>query len=128
MKKTNLLYVLIIVIALCFGIKIFLDSKVEMSYEILDHSPSGISFDKETEGCEIVEYNGEYYVFIKSGEHSTGGYSISITRIETNGKNAKIYVETTSPKSNELVTMAFTYPFAVAKFSEKPNVKVIYNN
>ena len=46
-----------------------------------------------------------------SGEHSTGGYHIRIVNLEADEEgNLCVTVEETAPKSEEVVTDAFTYP------------------
>ena len=98
------------------------------NYEIVKELPIGINFNKNAKGAEMAEHDGYYYVIIKMGEKSTGGYSIEVVNVEINDKNANIYVKENNPDPTSTVTQAFTYPYVVVKFNFKPNVKIIYNN
>ncbi len=55
-----------------------------------------------------------------SGEHSTGGYGISIVNLEADEEgNLCVTVEETAPKPGETVTEAFTYPRATLLIYEE---------
>ena len=55
-----------------------------------------------------------------SGEHSTGGYHIRIVNLEADEEgNLCVTVEETAPKSEEVVTDAFTYPKATLLIYEE---------
>ena len=128
-KKVLIIILAIFIITIMisyFMIKIA-DSKISLKYEINPTIPAEVKFYVKNKGVEVVEFNDNYYVFIKLGTHSTGGYSIKIEKIETSGRNARIYVKTESPRIGEAVTMAFTYPYATVMFNERPNIKVLYN-
>lgn len=59
----------------------------------------------------LNEPNAPYYYWIFMGERSTGGYSISVYDILSDGAgNVIIKVEETSPGPMDHVTEAFTYP------------------
>jgi TolA-binding protein len=104
------------------------DENKTSNYEIVKELPEGITFNQKTKGGEMAEHDGYYYVIIKMGEKSTGGYSIEVVNVEINDKNANIYVKENNPDPTSTVTQAFTYPYVVVKFNFKPNVKIIYNN
>jgi TolA-binding protein len=104
------------------------DENKTSNYEIVKELPEGITFNQKTKGAEMAEKDGIYYVIIKMGEKSTGGYSIEVVNVEINDKNANIYVKENNPDPTSTVTQAFTYPYVVVKFNFKPNVKIIYNN
>lgn len=104
------------------------DENKASNYEIVKELPEGISFNQKVKGAEMAEKDGSYYVIIKMGEKSTGGYSIEVVNVEINDKNANIYVKENNPDPTSTVTQAFTYPYVVVKFNFKPSVKIIYNN
>ena len=133
--KTKIMLIVLCVffIIICISLGMFFivkakNKKVNLVYMVNPNVPSDIVFDKKQEGVETIEYKGNYYVFIKMGSKSTGGYDIKVEEIKTyDNSNATIYVRTSEPKSFDTVTDAFTYPYVVIWFNEKPNIKVIYN-
>lgn len=64
--------------------------------------------------------SGTTYVVVAAGAHSTGGYGISIKKVEIHDEGAYIYVTETKPEKDSVVTMAFTYPTAWVKFNKMP--------
>ena len=99
-----------------------------LKYEIVKELPEGINFNKNAKGTEMAEHDGYYYVIVKMGEKSQGGYSIEVVNVEINDKNANIYVKENNPDPTSTVTQAFTVPYIAVKFNLKPSVKIIYNN
>lgn len=72
-------------------------------------------------GYYINDVDNKYQYIICSGEHSTGGYGIEITRIDTLDVGTVIItVEETTPSPDETVTEAFTYPNCSITFSYEP--------
>lgn len=72
-------------------------------------------------GYYINDVDNKYQYIICSGEHSTGGYGIEITRIDTLDVGTVIItVEETTPSPDEAVTEAFTYPNCSITFSYEP--------
>lgn len=94
-------------------------------YEIVEKLPKEIEFDKNTQGTEIVEYQGNYYVIIKMGTRPSTGYSISVTKVEINGTNTDIYVKKTYPSFGSVQGQMLTNPYVAVKFDFKPNVNIV---
>lgn len=66
-----------------------------------------------TRGYYVLTYNeNSYFAYvICSGEHSTGGYDISVSNLELDADgNLVVTVKETSPRPDAMVTQAFTYP------------------
>ena len=59
-------------------------------------------------------------VCISMGECSTGGYSISVEDVQTDGDTVIITVSTVVPGPTDVVTEAFTYPGCRVEISPKP--------
>ncbi len=75
----------------------------------------GMNYDGNfrTRGYYVLTYNeNSYFAYvICSGEHSTGGYDISVSNLELDAEgNLVVTVKETSPRPDAMVTQAFTYP------------------
>jgi len=51
-------------------------------------------------------------------QHSSGGYSVEITRIEETPNGIVVYVRETTPPEGALVTMSFTTPYHIVKIAK----------
>ncbi|WP_298530154.1 protease complex subunit PrcB family protein [uncultured Ruminococcus sp.] len=72
-------------------------------------------------GYCIDVVDGKYQYTICSGERSTGGHGIKITRLDCLDCGTVIVtVEETTPSQDEAVTEAFTYPNCAIAFSHEP--------
>ena len=79
-------------------------------------------------GYYVVDDEDGYICVICQGEHSTGGYSIQLTDIQTNANgDLKLIVEETSPGSGDCVTEAFTYPMCYLSLSQIPGNLTVQN-
>ena len=86
-----------------------------------------IKIDLHKKGWELLKHNGKYYLFVKLGEQSSGGYSIKIEDVKVRKNKVDVYVSTESPGPYDMVTMAFTYPYDVVEFNKKPHgINIIY--
>jgi len=47
------------------------------------------------------------------GMRSTGGYEIRFSDLKREGDAITVFLRTTSPGPDDMVTMALTYPFAI---------------
>ena len=66
--------------------------------------------------------NSPYFIFICSGEKSTGGYDVRVVDIATDASGKwLITVEETSPAADAMVTEAFTYPCCVIEVNKVPD-------
>ncbi|MBL4936735.1 protease complex subunit PrcB family protein [Clostridium sp. YIM B02515] len=80
---------------------------------------------KANRGYLITEYNDWYYITVFSGKKSTGGYSIKVLSVEDNEGKTNIVVEEKSPKQQDIVTQAITYPYTVVKLKGiTPNITI----
>ena len=98
-----------------------------IKYEIVKELPKEIKFDKETKGTEIVEFENNYYVFIKMGAKGSSGFGLEIENVIVNGIDVDVYIKEIKPEEGLNYLTVITYPYAVVKFDFKPNVNVIYN-
>ena len=60
-----------------------------------------------------VDFEQETVLAATLGRHSTGGYAIRFTEIRRQGDQLTAVLQTKSPGSEDMVTMALTSPFAV---------------
>ncbi len=74
-----------------------------------------VTFEKEyllLTGDQAPIFDGTMIV-AKMGTHSTGGYGINIESIQDNNSSIDVNLYLSTPKNDELVTMAFTNPFII---------------
>lgn len=103
--------------------------KRDLTYNLVDEEAARkmeniTHFDVKKRGQQIIKYNDSYYLIIKMGERSSGGYSIKVENVEIKKDKAIVTVKEEKPGLYCATTEAFTYPYAVIKFSRKPKVKV----
>jgi hypothetical protein len=87
----------------------------ELSGDIKDR----IRPDEAQQGCDVLQSGGEYYLIVYVGERPTGGYSVEITGITNENGTVRVTVRETSPKPDDIVTQALTYPFDIVKLPVK---------
>ena len=81
-------------------------------------------------GFEVYDSEDKNYPFkmaIWSGPRSTGGYDIEVTSVKYDGETLTVIVRETSPKPEDVVTEAFTYPGCGIEFSILPDSFVVKN-
>ena len=66
-------------------------------------------------------------VSICMGEKNTGGYSIDVNKVYREGSNLFIYITENSPKHDDIVTDALTYPCVYLKFEFMVNDVILYS-
>ena len=79
----------------------------------------------------LDEPDAPYFIFVCSGEKSTGGYSIEVSDILVNDRGEMTVVVEETSSSGGMVTEAFTAPYCGVTLKECPaDVKVvdIYGN
>lgn len=112
-KQKNILYEII-------------DKEKELQYKITNEEYNNNYKDR---GYYVDTKDNKTIVTVASGEHSTGGYSIKVTKVSSNSKNVVIYVEETKPNPKDIVTQAFTYPTTTIEFdSNLDKIKVVEIN
>ncbi len=70
---------------------------------------------KEKRGYIVLNVDEGAYIFISSGEKTTGGYSISVKSVVQTDGVTKVTVEEKSPGKFDYVTLALTYPYVIIK-------------
>ena len=131
MKKKIIIGIIAILLLIGIGTIIyFINNKKDedIKYTIkMEMVSNKVTCNKEKSGEELVEYKGNYYLFIKMGKRSTSGYLIELQDIQVSGKDVTIIVNEKHPGATCTTTSALTYPYLVVKFNKKPNYKVIRN-
>ena len=100
---------------------------VKFDYEIIDDLDDGNS-KYEKRGIYYEEDNDVANVTVASGEKPSGGYSIKVDKIETEGKDVTIYVYEIKPTKNKVVSTVITYPVVQIKFNPIPSKVYVLNN
>lgn len=99
----------------------------DLEYEIANGDSYNSQYKQR--GYYVNASDNKYQYIICSGERSTGGYGIEITRIDTLDIGTVIVtVEETTPAPDEVVTEAFTYPNCSITFSYEPPDGIIIKN
>lgn len=80
-----------------------------------------------TRGFVVNQVDDKTLVTIAMGEQSTGGYNISVTKIDIKNNNVVIHVEEKYPSKDGVVTQAFSQPIVQIAFAKKPDNIVVIN-
>jgi hypothetical protein len=69
-----------------------------------------------------VDFNQTMVILVSSGERSSSGYQVEITKLEESGSNLKVYYTSTSPADNCVQNTVITYPYCLVTVtaSDKP--------
>lgn len=144
--KTVIIAVIVImlVIAVTYAVKYFMNDDKEVPFEVLSEEmiPQKIQEImpryKNLERALACKVNDEIYVIATRGEKPTGGYTITLDRIEKvkdDDDKTRLIVYTTfeDPEPGSMVTQALTYPYVVAKtelkeLPDKIELKVKYED
>ena len=79
----------------------------------------------QNKGIYTLEIENDTYVLISAGAKPTGGFGLKLESIVMTKPGALlITTELTSPSPGDMVTMAFTYPNIVLKFSNQTFEKI----
>jgi hypothetical protein len=71
---------------------------------------------REQRGYALLQNEAnESILFIGSGQKPTGGYTISVNAVKNVEGTTQVFVEETSPRVDEAVTQAITYPVTIIK-------------
>jgi hypothetical protein len=138
-KSLLLLVVSLAVLSLIFTIGYANQSKepgasteeVQLEFEVLENLSwdlkKVVGFVKDLQGFGIIKQTDEEaLIHIGLGEKPTGGYNISVKSVTKANDTTKIKVVEDSPKPEEMVTQAITYPHTVIKVSDVTDqVKVV---
>jgi|GEM_PF-6530031 len=69
-------------------------------------------------GQPAFDTGEEVYLLISSGEKPTGGYDITIEKVEAEEDVLKVVVKETEPGKDEMVTQALTYPHVIVSLED----------
>ena len=69
--------------------------------------------------------NTHNFIYLSLGEKSTGGYGISVSKVEEMSDKIIVTIEKTLQKPDENVTTAITYPFCIVKINSKKPIEII---
>ncbi len=135
-------YILTILCAIglvsCTSTKTTTASREQALYEVLTQQPNGGSniqfYEIISEEKEInMLMNDEFlkdkispsdvqtsnFVILNMGEKRTGGYSITVDSVREIDGKIHVKVKEIGPGPGDLVTQAFTYPYAIVKINSK---------
>ena len=102
---------------------------INVKYEILSDSDQYNNKYKDRGYTYEVDEESESAIYtIAMGEKPTGGYSITIKKVQIKKDIAVVYVTEKFPGKNEAVTEAFTYPIAQVKFNFVPSFVEVINS
>lgn len=71
-----------------------------------------------------ADINNSNYVILNMGEKNTGGYSISVEKVEETDKNIIITVKEKGPAADAMVMQVITYPYTVVRVHSKKEIIV----
>lgn len=71
-----------------------------------------------------ADINNSNYVILNMGEKNTGGYSISVEKVEETDKNIIITVKEKGPAADAMVMQVITYPYTVVRVHSKKDIIV----
>jgi hypothetical protein len=103
----------------------------QLNFVVLEDLPADIEeavgYVGKLRGFGVLKREGEEsYIYIGSGERSTGGYDIAVEDVRRIDDLTRIKVNETSPDPDDPVTTALTYPKVVIKVDNATmNVEVI---
>ncbi len=62
-----------------------------------------------------IDFNQAMVILVSSGERSSSGYQVEITKIMENESNIRVHYTTTSPSDNCAQNTVITYPYCLVK-------------
>ncbi|MDW8850952.1 protease complex subunit PrcB family protein [Flavobacterium sp. MMLR14_040] len=71
-----------------------------------------------------ADINNSNYVILNMGEKNTGGYSISVEKVEETDKNIIITVKEKGPAADAMTMQVITYPYTVVRVHSKKEIIV----
>ncbi len=76
----------------------------------------------ESEERPTVDFATNQVIVLFLGQKNSGGYSISIDRVEEEAGKLNVYKKVETPKAGENVTMALTNPLVIAVIHSKKEI------
>jgi len=86
--------------------------------EYHDLSPdikSWVDTSRRQEMAQAKNFKGYTYILVTYGEKPTGGYTVEIKDLLLKEKEIEVIVEFKAPSADQMVTQAFTYPYALVR-------------
>lgn len=129
MKKRIVLCPMVILLILCLSLLTSCDVKKEpkivpIDYTVVAHEDIPKEFLDEIEKNRETQFDLTYscegmtYVAKGYGKQSSGGFSISVQKVELVDENVYFKTLLIGPKKGEAVNKLSTYPFIVIKFPD----------
>lgn len=78
-----------------------------------------IEFSKELPLVQEKQLAGDRYVLITEGMKPTGGYAVTVEKVEADQEKLTVQVQSVEPEPGEMVTEAITYPYDLIIVEEK---------
>ncbi|NBL64196.1 protease complex subunit PrcB family protein [Flavobacterium sp. NST-5] len=99
----------------------------QKSFEVINNSTDFTELLQKInlDGNLEVDFKKEQVVALFLGQKNTGGHSINIKSVEEKNEILLITVEKILPKDGEIVTMALTNPYVIAKISSTKAIKFV---
>ena len=76
----------------------------------------------ESEERPTVDFDTNQVIVLFLGQKNSGGYSISIDRVEEEAGKLNVYKKVQTPQAGENVTMALTNPLVIAVIHSKKEI------
>lgn len=64
------------------------------------------------------------FLILNMGEKSSGGYAISVDKVEETADKIVVTVKETEPSPGDMVTQNITYPYCIVKINSKKEIVV----
>ncbi|CAM4067708.1 protease complex subunit PrcB family protein [Flavobacterium antarcticum] len=91
---------------------------------IIDNQKDLVALFKSVGAEEMpnIDFSKNQVVALFLGTKSTGGFRISIDRVEESEGKIYVFKKIETPKADEMVTMALTNPFVIAEIHSKKEI------
>lgn len=76
---------------------------------------------KKISPSDIAESN---FIILNMGEKNTGGYSITVEKVEEKPDKIVVYVKEISPPEGAMNMQVITYPYAIVKINSKKPIEI----
>ncbi|NUY79967.1 protease complex subunit PrcB family protein [Flavobacterium sp. MAH-1] len=64
------------------------------------------------------------FIILNMGEKNTGGYAITVDKVEEKPDKIVVTVKETEPKSGDMTVQVITYPYAIIKINSKKPIEI----
>lgn len=73
---------------------------------------------------KVEDIRTSNFLILNMGEKTSGGYSISVEKVEELADKIVVTVKEEQPDPGEMVTSVITYPYAIVKINSKKPIEV----